>query len=594
MAITCRRVGRPSAAARQEGDEVSDNLQEFAPSDPLATLPAPGSTRTGRLLRRVTGGPGTPIFDAAVWARRSALQSRRWLRRTQQGAIPAAPQAGEQLRSLSRVRTRAVIDAQATPIDVHLRTAVWLRDLLDAHGIEYFAMPRNSLFLDLGIRAADAERFRDLIADEWDRRAIVYGPYTDRIYPAEAPRGGPAPGSFARERAVRLVLATGPQGVDWAWPLDAGVTVHFWVDMDGGVLGAPIRNRYATYLLQSTRASVAELDFHGETFRSLSDLVIPHVDDIDFPVDLVYTWVDGRDPVWRERMLHKREVVLGKVTANAIADARFQDLQELRYSLRSVHAFAPWVNRVWIVTDGQTPSWFDPSDDRVTIIDHRDIWDDPDKLPVFNSHAIEARLHHIPGLAEHYIYFNDDMMFARPVQATDFFAPGGLMKIFPSPHQVGLGGRTLHEGAAQTAAKNDREVLLAATGTVQTQRLKHASYPQRKSVALELEERFPEYYARTTGATFRSATDISCISLQSWYAFRTGRAASSSISFRYIDLMTEDDLREMEVLRKQRNAAIMCLNQSENSEVDPLMVQEKLHDFLDDYLPVPSPYEATP
>ncbi len=58
--------------------------------------------------------------------------------------------------------------------------------------------------------------------------------------------------------------------------------------------------------------------------------------------------------------------------------------------------------------------------------------------------------------------------------------------------------------------------------------------------------------------------------------------------------MTEDDLREMEVLRKQRNAAIMCLNQSENSEVDPLMVQEKLHDFLDDYLPVPSPYEATP
>ena len=469
---------------------------------------------------------------------------------------------------------------------------MWLRDLLEANGIEYFAMPRNSLFLDICIPAKEAERFRGLIAQEWSRRAIAYGHYADEVYAAEAPRGGPPAGSFARSRAVRFVLATGPEGVDWAWQLNVGVTVHFWTDMREGVLGAPIRNRYATYVLKSTREAAAPLEFDGEVFRSLQDLVLPHVDDVTFPVDLVYTWVDGRDPAWRERMMRRREEVLGKVTANAVADARFQDLQELRYSLRSVHAFAPWVNKVWIVTDGQTPSWFDPADGRVEIIDHRDIWDDPAKLPVFNSHAIEARLHHIPGLAEHYIYFNDDMMFGRPVQASEFFTPGGLMRLFRSPHQIGLGTRTLREGAAQTAAKNDREVLLAATGSVQTHRLKHASYPQLRSVAMELEERFPDYYERTTAATFRSATDISCISLQSWFAYRTGRAASSSIPFRYIDLMTEEDLREMELLRKQRNASVMCLNQSENATVDPAVVQSRLHDFLDDYLPVASPYEV--
>jgi hypothetical protein len=572
---------------------LSDGLQEFAPSDPLATLPSPGRTRVGRLLRRVTGGPGNPVFDTAVTLRRTAMKSRRKLRQVQSSAIPAPPREGEALRWLSEVRTRATVDASATPRDVHLRTAVWLRELLDAHGIEYFAMPRNSIYLDFGIRAKDAERFRALVADEWDRRAIAYGTYADETYVAEAPRGGPPVGSFARARAVRLVLATGPRDVDWAWQLSNGVSVHFWVDMGEGVLGAPVRNRYATYLLKSTRESEAPLEFDGEVFRSLTDLVAPHVDDVSFPVDLVYTWVDGRDPVWRERMLRRREEVLGKVTANAVADARFQDLEELRYSLRSVHAFAPWVNRIWIVTDGQTPAWLDPSDERVTVVDHREIWDDPSKLPVFNSHAIEARLHHIPGLAEHYIYFNDDMMFGRPVQASEFFTPGGLMRLFRSPHQIGLGGRTLHEGAAQTAAKNDREVLLAATGTVQTHRLKHASYPQLRSVALELEERFPDYYMRTTGATFRSATDISCISLQSWFAYRTGRAASSSIAFRYIDLMTEEDLREMDLLRKQRNASVMCLNQSENASVDPVVVQERLHAFLDDYLPVASPYEVS-
>lgn len=573
---------------------MTDDLREYAPPDPLATLPTPGNTRAGRLLRRLTGGPGSPVFDAAVKARRAALKSRRTLRRVQQSAIPAPPRAGEELRTLSQIRTRAVVDATATPRDIHRRTALWLRDLLDEAGIEYFAMPRNSLYLDLSIRAEQAEKFRALVAAAWEQRPIVYGLYTDRAYPAESPRGGPPVGSFAQARAVRLILATAPPNVDWAWSLDAGVTVHFWEILDKGVLGAPIRNRYSTYLLRSTQKRAAQLTHIGETYRSLEDLVAPHVEDVDFPVDLVYTWVDGRDSAWRERMIRKREEVLGQVTANAIADARFQDLQELRYSLRSVHTFAPWINRVWIVTDRQIPSWFVPTDDRVTIVDHRDIWADPSELPVFNSHAIEARLHHIPGLAEHYIYFNDDMMFGRVVQPSEFFTPGGLMNIFPSPHQIGLGGRTLHEGAAQTAAKNDRDVLMAATGTVQTHRLKHASYPQRRSVAQELEDRFPDYYRRTTASTFRSSTDISCISLQSWYAYRTGRAASSSISFRYIDLMTEENLREMEMLRRQRNVAVMCLNQSENAEVDPRIVQESLHSFLDDYLPIPSPYEAVP
>jgi hypothetical protein len=571
---------------------VTDDLREHAPADPLATLPAPGRTRTGRLLRRLTGGPGNRVFDMAVKARRRALKSRRTLRRVQHSALPPTPLAGEGLRTLSKVRIRATIDATATPRDVHRRTAVWLRDLLDAHGIPYFAMPRNSLYIDMGIRARDAERLRELIAAEWEQRAIAYGVYTDRVYPVEFPRSGPPEGAFGRARAVRLVLATAPPDVDWAWSLDTGVTVHFWEELEQGVLGAPIRNRYTTYLLRSTQKRPAALTYQGESFDSFGDLVVPYVGDIDFPIDLVYTWVDGRDEAWRERMLHRREEVLGKVTANAVADARFQDLEELRYSLRSVHAFAPWVNRVFIVTDGQTPSWFKPADDRVTIVDHRDIWDDPSQLPVFNSHAIEARLHHIPGLAEHYVYFNDDMMFGRVTQASEFFNPGGLMKIFPSPHQVGLGARTLHEGAAQTAAKNDRDVLLEATGTIQTYRFKHASYPQRRSVALELEERFADFYRRTTSAPFRSSTDISCISLQSWYAYRTGRAVSSSISFRYIDLMTEENLREMENLRRNRSTAIMCLNQSENAEIDPEVIQESMHRFLDDYLPIPSPYEV--
>ena len=36
---------------------------------------------------------------------------------------------------------------------------------------------------------------------------------------------------------------------------------------------------------------------------------------------------------------------------------RFASRDELRYSLRSLQAYAPWVRHVWLVTDQQRPRW---------------------------------------------------------------------------------------------------------------------------------------------------------------------------------------------------------------------------------------------
>ena len=65
-----------------------------------------------------------------------------------------------------------------------------------------------------------------------------------------------------------------------------------------------------------------------------------------FRVDLVYTWVDGNDP----RLLEKR----AKFDASEQRH-RYTDHEELRFSLRSVHAYLPWINHIYIVTDGQRP-----------------------------------------------------------------------------------------------------------------------------------------------------------------------------------------------------------------------------------------------
>ena len=44
--------------------------------------------------------------------------------------------------------------------------------------------------------------------------------------------------------------------------------------------------------------------------------------------------------------------------------------KELRYSLRSVEKYAPWIRNIYIVTNGQIPSWLKVDHPRLTIVSH--------------------------------------------------------------------------------------------------------------------------------------------------------------------------------------------------------------------------------
>ena len=74
-------------------------------------------------------------------------------------------------------------------------------------------------------------------------------------------------------------------------------------------------------------------------------------------IDLVYLWVNGNDPVWKER----KAKFLGQendLINDNNCEGRFIDNDELKYSLRSVEKFAPWINNIYIITDNQKPSLF--------------------------------------------------------------------------------------------------------------------------------------------------------------------------------------------------------------------------------------------
>jgi len=137
-------------------------------------------------------------------------------------------------------------------------------------------------------------------------------------------------------------------------------------------------------------------------------------------IDLVYLWVDGSDEKW----LAKKNAVLqslGRTPAkHSISAKRWTDHDELKYSLRSVEKFASWINHIFIVSDEQTPDWLNTENKKITIIDHKQIIPN-DKLPLFNSNAIEMFLWKIPELSEYFLYANDDMFFGKQTLPDFFF-----------------------------------------------------------------------------------------------------------------------------------------------------------------------------
>ena len=140
-------------------------------------------------------------------------------------------------------------------------------------------------------------------------------------------------------------------------------------------------------------------------------------------IDLVYLWVDGNDPEWQAK---KQAFVEGKVYQYGEANhsARFFDNDELKYSLRSVCRYAPWINHIYIVSDNQVPEWLDQSNPKITVVDHTQILP-PEALPTYSSPAIEWCLDQIPGLSEHFILANDDTFMGQEVTPDFFFTPEG-------------------------------------------------------------------------------------------------------------------------------------------------------------------------
>ena len=241
---------------------------------------------------------------------------------------------------------------------------------------------------------------------------------------------------------------------------------------------------------------------------------------ITFPIDLVYLWVDDSDEAWRAKRDHYRPTEQRSTTADATSAARWRNNDELRYSLRSVEMYAPWVNHIYIVTDNQRPEWLVPDHPKVTIVDHSEILP-AEALPVFNSQAIESCLHKIGSLSEHFIVANDDTMFAQQVEPTLFFYPDGspIVRLMRFNRR-----KALRRGMYHRTVRRMQDLVKIDTGVLISLAPHHNFDAYRKSdFAHCVECHYPDLWSETATQRFRNEEDMQR-SFVSYLSVATGTA----------------------------------------------------------------------
>jgi glycosyltransferase involved in cell wall biosynthesis len=398
--------------------------------------------------------------------------------------------------------------------------------------------------------------------------------------------------SLAAYRTTRVSVEPWPtwEGLPTILSQGCRVDIEFWEVAPDGTLVSEDQNSYTTVVPPGTELVTVEVE--GVEVQTLPLMAMPTVRDVNFPIDVVYTWVDGEDPEWDAQRAARLAGLTGTAqTRESSGAARFISRDELRYSMRSIHLFAPWVRAIHLVTAGQVPKWL-IDHPQIRIVDHKEILP-PDALPTFNSHAIESCIHKVPDLAEHFLYFNDDFLLGRPLSPRMFFNAAGQSSVFLSGRSLGLDdlpGST----PWQKAGWNNRKLLADTFGVAITHSLLHAPYAHRRSVLEEVEARFPEAIARTARAPFRSDTDVALLSsLAQHYGLITGTAVPAESESVFVNISVGNVIQRLRWLMT-RQQDFICLADYHDHALRPAVLAEALTNYFHGYFPEPAPWERLP
>ena len=246
-------------------------------------------------------------------------------------------------------------DDDASPASVRRDNVDRVVTALDAAGVDWFRVPAKS-FTHTAV--AVPEKARDLVLDLLEGLTAGGDGLLETVVGQKRRRAG----------VLRLSWpVTDSQGY-LELGAEFGCEVEFWAERDGNLVG-PRSNPVADVVPAGEPAVTApewvlsEFASPRDTarYRTRAIFTLGSPERVNFPIDVVYTWVDGSDPAWLERK-HRAlgdNSWVAEVNEQTANNSRFASRDELRYSMRALHSYAPWIRRI-VVKPSVTVTSQDP------------------------------------------------------------------------------------------------------------------------------------------------------------------------------------------------------------------------------------------
>jgi hypothetical protein len=478
------------------------------------------------------------------------------------------------------------------PEEIRALNLMKVTDALSAADIDWF-MVRNDAKTryTVAVMADQKSVLADVLSNAFINQAVYIADAgrTGKLYLAAMLSSQP---NLLKAPVLRFGSFFKSEQTDFTIGHEYACDVEFWHEAPTkpGTFVTPRRNA-AAQSIGSSDFSPAMANIADRELPTLGVFKKRMLDDVAFPIDAVYTWVDGDDPEWRERKRRYEAEDSGNVYhPEANHSARFRSRNELKYSLRSLEMYAPWFRNVFLVTNGQVPDWLRKDHPKIRLVTHEDIYGDLNYLPTFNSNSIISRLHHTPALSEHYVYINDDVFFGRAVSPNQFFLPSGIAKVSQSNNRRPFGESAVSDEPHINLTRNIRRLIENEFGITISRAIKHTPHPQLRSVHFDMERRFSSQYEQTWKSRFRHHDDIVADQLFHYYAQIAQKAVPGNLRYNYINVLDSAYEGTMMSMLLNRDRDCFCLNDAPVEGAVP-MKDEQVLDFLDRYFPVKSSFE---
>ena len=292
-------------------------------------------------------------------------------------------------------------------------------------------------------------------------------------------------------------------------------------------------------------------------------------------MDVVITYVNGNDPVWKQDY--------EKYTNVPVMQKRFRDWGTLKYLLRGIENRMPFVRNVYLVVShpSQVPEWVDRKNLKIVL--HRDIIPE-EFLPTFNCNPIEMHLHRIPGLDEEYLYFNDDMFPVGDCKPEDFFRNGRPV--------IGYYRHFIAGNMYKKICRNSDRLARKALGLKPSfffTRPQHICSPMLKSQCEELYSMVEEQVRRTSASRTRTENDLNQYLFLDYMNYK-GMVIREKISNKHFSVSVASP-ESLEAFLRKPDCNLVCINDVHLSESRYEALHDAILNAFESVFPIKSKYE---